>query len=125
MASEASARGSLIRVRVSPGSSRDRVVGFQGDELKVSLTAPPVDGKANAALLGFIAKTLGLRASDLELRSGASGRSKVLRVTGLSKEEALSRLAGAADPGQGGKPGPGKRAGKRAGKGAGGKKPKD
>jgi uncharacterized protein (TIGR00251 family) len=98
MAAPPSAKGSLLRVRVTPGAPCDGLAGFVGEELRVRLSAPPVDGKANAALLKFLAKSLGLRASGLELRSGASSRSKVIRIEGLSKEEALSRLEGAMGP---------------------------
>ncbi|MDR2199973.1 MAG: DUF167 domain-containing protein [Deltaproteobacteria bacterium] len=77
----------LLKVKVSPGSSKDRILGFLGDELKVSLTAPPADGKANAALLKFLARSLDIKNSQLELRSGFSSRNKVVKILGLDKDE--------------------------------------
>jgi uncharacterized protein (TIGR00251 family) len=92
MASPKATKGALLKVRVSPSSSKDKIMGYLGDELKISLSAPPVDGKANTALIGFLSKTLGLKKSQLEIHSGHSSRSKVVRVMPLSKEELSGRL---------------------------------
>lgn len=62
--------------------------------MKVALAAPPVDGKANKALLGFVATALGVPKSDVRLISGESGRRKRLVILNLSVPEALSRLSG-------------------------------
>jgi uncharacterized protein len=72
----------LLAVRVQPGASRTEVVGEYGDQLRIRLQAPPVDGKANAALLAFVADELGLAKAEVEVVRGQTSRSKVLRVRG-------------------------------------------
>ena len=69
-----------IRVHVQPGAKRDELAGLFQESLKVRLTAPAVDNKANGALVDFVAKRLGLRRSQVSLASGQSSRSKSLRV---------------------------------------------
>ncbi|MDR2613060.1 MAG: DUF167 domain-containing protein [Deltaproteobacteria bacterium] len=81
-----------LRVRVSPGAAADRVTGRKGDEIAVSLTAPPVDGRANRALLRFLAKALDVRAGDMEIATGLSARSKTVSIEGMDGEEAAARL---------------------------------
>jgi len=86
------AGGVTIEVRARPRASRTRAAGLLGDALKVELAAPPVDGEANAELIAYLAKTLGVRKSDVELLQGETGRNKVLRVRGVTAkavEEAL------------------------------------
>jgi uncharacterized protein len=71
----------ILRLRVQPKASKDAFSGPYGDnEYKITLTAPPVDGKANAHLIKFIAKAFGLPRSQVELESGAHSRSKCLRL---------------------------------------------
>ncbi|HEX4910347.1 MAG TPA: DUF167 domain-containing protein [Permianibacter sp.] len=69
-----------LAVHVQPRASRNAVVGWHGDALKVALTAPPVDGAANAALLAFIAGHFGLRRSQVSLLRGDSSRQKLLAL---------------------------------------------
>ena len=69
-----------LSLRVQPKASRDEWVGPHGDACKVRITAPPVDGKANAHLLKFVAKAFGLAKSQVALESGAHSRSKCLRL---------------------------------------------
>lgn len=88
------ADSSFFVVRVTPRADRDEVVGWQADELRVRLRAPPVDGRANDALRRLLASRLGIAPSGLELVSGATGRVKRLRVEGLSEAEVRQRLAG-------------------------------
>jgi uncharacterized protein (TIGR00251 family) len=63
-----------------------------GDAIKVKLKAPPVDGRANEALKKFLAKKLGLHVSAFEIVAGATSRKKIIAVTGLTSQEALTRL---------------------------------
>ncbi|UMG91999.1 DUF167 domain-containing protein [Nocardioides sp. TF02-7] len=70
----------LLSVRVQPGASRTEVVGPYGDQLRMRLQAPPVDGKANAALERFVADELGVPRSSVAVVRGRSSRSKVVRV---------------------------------------------
>ncbi len=71
----------LIHLRISPRASRDQVAGLMGDRLKVSITAPPVDGKANAHLVKFIGKTFDVAKSLVTVVSGKSSRDKTVRIT--------------------------------------------
>lgn len=69
-----------IRVHVQPGAKRNELAGLFQESLKVRLTAPAVDNKANGALVNFLANLLGLRRSQVSLASGQTSRSKSLRV---------------------------------------------
>ena len=69
-----------LAVHVQPRASRNAVVGWHGDALKVALTAPPVDGAANAALIAFIAEHFGLKRSQISLVRGDSSRHKLLAL---------------------------------------------
>jgi len=80
-------------VRVQPGTSRERVGGTRAGALVVKLTAPPVDGQANAALARFLARLLGVAPSAVRLVRGAAAREKLVRVAGLRAQEARARLA--------------------------------
>ncbi len=80
-------------VRVTPRAGRDEVVGWQGEELRVRLRAPPVEGQANEALLRLLASRLDVAPSSIQLVTGATGRTKRLRVTGLSLAEVRARLS--------------------------------
>lgn len=83
----------IFRVRVTPRSSRDAISGLREGALRVSLTAPPVDGEANAALIAFLAKKLSVAKRDVTLVRGESSREKLVRVYGASAEavRALAR----------------------------------
>ncbi|MBU1041798.1 MAG: DUF167 domain-containing protein [Proteobacteria bacterium] len=69
-----------IRVHVQPGAKRDELAGLYDESLKVRLTAPAVDNKANGALVNFLANLLGLKRSQVSLASGQTSRNKTLRV---------------------------------------------
>ena len=81
-------------VKVHPRSNQDAITGKLGDALKLSLTAPPIDGRANQACIDFFAKLLKVPKSSVTIASGASGRSKVIRVAGVSAEYVRERLRG-------------------------------
>ena len=70
----------ILSVQVQPKSSRDEIVGPHNDCLKVRITAPPIDGKANAHLIKFLAKSFGVAKSHVEQLSGQSGRLKRLCI---------------------------------------------
>jgi uncharacterized protein (TIGR00251 family) len=72
--------GLLIDVRVQPKSSQNAVVGIHGEALKIKLNAPPVEGKANKALIQLMAKLLGCPKSAVEIISGQASRSKRLLI---------------------------------------------
>jgi hypothetical protein len=86
------ADGCTVAVRVHPGARKNGVTGIHAGEIKIALTAPPVDGKANEALIAFFAETLRLPRSRVALVAGAANRSKTLRITGKSAAEVAAAL---------------------------------
>ena len=84
---------SRIRLRVSPGAARSRVVGRHGDGWKVRVAAPAENGKANDALVRSLADWLGLPRTGVELVSGHARRDKIVEVSGIDEAEARRRLA--------------------------------
>ena len=87
-----SASGFTFAVKVHPRAKKNAITGEIGDAIKVSLTAPPVDGKANAACIEFFAKLLKVPRSSVSIASGETSRNKVVRVVGLSAEQLRQRL---------------------------------
>jgi uncharacterized protein (TIGR00251 family) len=81
-----------VFVRAQPRASREAFVGVHDGALKVAITAPPVDGEANDALVRALAKKLGVPARNVSLDRGASGRSKTFVVVGLDAATAIARL---------------------------------
>ncbi|MFZ0306981.1 MAG: DUF167 domain-containing protein [Candidatus Sulfotelmatobacter sp.] len=84
--------GVTFAVKVHPRAKKNAITGELGDALKVSLTAPPIDGKANQACIEFCAKLLKVPRSSVTIASGQSSRQKVIRVIGLSAEEVRQRV---------------------------------
>ncbi len=70
----------LLFLRIQPRGGRDAFVGVHGDRYKVRITAPPVDGRANAQLIRFLAKAFGVGRADVRLVSGESSRNKGVRI---------------------------------------------
>jgi len=87
------ADGCTLSVRVHPGAKRNAVTGLHAGAVKIALNAPPVDGKANDALIAYVAERLRLPRSKVALVAGASSRSKTLRVTGKSAAEVQAALS--------------------------------
>mgnify|MGYP002085373625 FL=1 len=81
-----------MRVRVSPRASRDGLGGERQGALVVRITAPPVEGAANDAVLRLLARVLRVPASAVEVRHGATGRDKLLHVAGLDAASVRARL---------------------------------
>jgi hypothetical protein len=79
--------GVTLSVKIHPRAKKDAITGTLGGALKVSLTAPPIDGKANDACIEFFAKLLQVPRSSVTIASGQTSRRKVIRVSGLSTEE--------------------------------------
>lgn len=71
----------VLRLYIQPKASRDLIVGLHGDELKVAITAPPVDGQANAHLQKFIAKQFRVAKSQVVIEKGELGRHKQVRIS--------------------------------------------
>lgn len=75
--------GVTLSLRVTPRSSRNRIDGMAGDALKIRLNAPPVEGKANEALVEFLSDMLGVPRRNVAIEAGAQARIKRVRVTGV------------------------------------------
>jgi len=82
----------LLRVYLQPRASKCTVAGIHGGELKVAVTAPPVDNAANEMLVAFLAKKLGVAKSSVKIASGASSRHKAVEITGRSDSEIRNML---------------------------------
>jgi len=81
-------------IRVHPRAKKNAITGELGDALKLSLTTPPVEGRANEACIEFFVKLLKVPRSSVTIASGQTSRNKVIRVTGVGREYVLDRLRG-------------------------------
>jgi len=87
------AQGCVLCIRVVPNASRNSVDGAVGETLKIRLRAPPVEGKANKALVAILAERLGVREREIILLAGETARTKRVLVKGLHAGE-VARLLG-------------------------------
>jgi uncharacterized protein len=85
-------QGATFAIKVHPRAKKDTITGEVGEALKVSLTSPPVDGRANETCIDFFAKLLKVSRSSVTIAAGESSRNKVIRISGLKAEEIRSRL---------------------------------
>jgi uncharacterized protein (TIGR00251 family) len=85
--------GCTVSVRVHPGAKREGVTGFHAGAIRIALNVPPVDGRANDALVAFVAERLKLSRSRVALIAGATSRNKTLRITGKSAAEVQAALS--------------------------------
>ena len=81
-----------VAIRLQPRAKREEVVGERAGAIVIRVTAPPVDGKANAALCAFIAKAVGVSASNVDVVRGQTSRDKVVRVEGVTLEALRAAL---------------------------------
>jgi uncharacterized protein (TIGR00251 family) len=86
------APSATLSIRVAPRSAKEGVAGYAEGVVRIRLCAPPVEGEANEALVRFLAKALGVPRRSVSLVSGARGRSKVVRIAGMTREAALAAL---------------------------------
>jgi uncharacterized protein (TIGR00251 family) len=84
--------GATFAVKIHPRARKNAVTGELGDALKLSLTAPPVEGRANQACIEFLANLLNLPHSSVTIASGQNSRRKVIRVSGISADAVRKRL---------------------------------
>lgn len=84
--------GVTFAVRVHPRAKKNAITGEIGDALKISLTAPPIEGRANEACIVFLAELLNVPRSSVTIASGRNSRNKVIRVAGISAGEFRKRL---------------------------------
>lgn len=90
---EGSDEKAILHLWVQPRAAKASIVGVHGDALKIKLTSPPVDGKANDQLLGLLSKRLDIPASQIIVRAGHTGRRKTLEIKGLNLDEIRQKLA--------------------------------
>jgi uncharacterized protein len=86
------AAGVTFSVKVHPRAKKNAITGEFGDALKLSLTAPPVEGRANDACIEFFANLLKVPRSSVTIASGETSRNKVIRVAGVSAEDVRRRI---------------------------------
>jgi uncharacterized protein (TIGR00251 family) len=84
--------GTAFAVRVVPRASKNEVSGRYGQAIKIRLTAPPVEGSANRALIDFLSQILDVRKNQIEILAGHSARDKIVCVVGLTPQEVETRL---------------------------------
>ncbi len=89
---EAKPPSATLSVRVVPRAAKEGVAGHEGGVLRIRLNAPPVEGRANEALARFLSKALGVPRASVTLVAGEKGRSKIVRIEGMTLEAALEAL---------------------------------
>jgi uncharacterized protein (TIGR00251 family) len=87
------ADGVVFRIRVVPRASKCEAAGFQGDALKLRITAPPVEGKANEALIALLAELLGVKKGQVAIVAGHASRTKTVAVAGVKAAQIAALLA--------------------------------
>jgi uncharacterized protein len=86
-----------LLVHISPGARKNKVVGITSDGVtKIKISAPPVEGKANLALIKYLSVVLEIPVSKIEIERGEKSRDKMVKITGISSEDAINRLKFAA-----------------------------
>lgn len=88
------AKGITFAIKVHPRAHKNAITGLVGDALKLALTAPPVEGKANQAVIEFFADLFAIPRSSVTIASGETSRNKVVRISGMSRQMVEERLAG-------------------------------
>lgn len=81
-----------LTLHIQPGAKKTEFAGLHGDALKIRLAAPPVDGKANEALVKFIAETLGIARSVVSIKSGHTSRRKVVEIDNPTRLDVIAKL---------------------------------
>lgn len=85
-------KGVLLPVRAVPRASKNEIQGIHGDSLKIRLQAPPVEGKANQALIRFLSDILNIPRSQFSIATGETGRNKTVLITGISKTDLIKKI---------------------------------
>ncbi|MFZ0312156.1 MAG: DUF167 domain-containing protein [Candidatus Korobacteraceae bacterium] len=84
--------GATFQVKVQPRARKSGIAGEVGNALKLALTAPPIEGRANQACIAFLAQLLNVPRSSVTIAAGQSSRNKVIRVAGMSAAQVEERL---------------------------------
>jgi uncharacterized protein (TIGR00251 family) len=81
-----------LEIRLQPRGGRDQVMGERDGAVLIRISAPPVDGKANAALIAFVAKTVGVPKGSVAIIRGETSRNKIIRVAGRAADDVRAAL---------------------------------
>src|SRR3974390_712948 len=84
--------GATFQVKVQPRAKKNAIVGEIGNAVKLALTAPPVEGRANQACIAFFAELLNVPRSSVTIAAGETGRNKLIRISGVSASQVESKL---------------------------------
>lgn len=82
----------MIKVKIVPGSSKNKIVGVYNDALKISIAAPPVEGKANKKCIAYLAKYFDVAKSKIEIISGQTSKNKLIKIYDISPKEFLDKI---------------------------------
>ena len=85
-------KGGIIGVRLKPGSKQEKIISIDEQDICIAVTAPPVDGKANKALIKFLAEVLDVAKSSITILRGQTSRIKLVEIAGMTKEDALFKI---------------------------------
>jgi hypothetical protein len=82
----------IVKVKIVPGSSKNKIIGVYNDSLKITITAPPVEGKANKKCIAYLAKYFDVAKSKIEIISGQTSKNKLIKIYDISQEEFLDKI---------------------------------
>ncbi len=82
----------IIKIKIVPGSSKNKIIGAYNDALKITITAPPVEGKANKKCIAYLAKYFDVAKSKIEIISGQTSKNKLIKIYDISQKEFLEKL---------------------------------
>ena len=82
----------IIKVKIVPGSSKNKIIGAYNDALKITITAPPVEDKANKKCIAYLAKYFDVAKSKIEIISGKNSKNKLIKIYDISQEEFLDKI---------------------------------
>lgn len=82
----------IIKVKIVPGSSKNKIIGAYNDALKISIAAPPVEGKANKKCIAYLAKYFDVAKLKIEIISGQTSKNKLIKIYDISQKEFLDKI---------------------------------
>ena len=82
----------IIKVKIVPGSSNNKIIGKYNDALKISITAPPVEGEANKKCISYLAKCFDVAKSKIEIISGQASKNKLIKIYDISQKDFLEKI---------------------------------
>jgi len=82
----------VIKVKIVPGSSKNKILGVHNDAIKITITAPPIEGKANKKCIAYLAKYFDVAKSKIEIISGQTSKNKLIKIYDISQKEFLDKI---------------------------------